>query len=129
MKEPIWLQKNVVIAFHGMLLAEHGGLTGMRDEGLLDSALGRPINQFFYESANIFELGAAYAWGIARNHPFFDGNKRTVFLSLKTFLARNSISFHPPKSDAIHKFFDLAAGDVEEEALAKWIKKFAKIAD
>jgi death-on-curing protein len=126
MKEPIWLQKNVVIAFHEILLVEHGGLSGMRDEGLLDSALGRPINQYFYESANICQLAAAYAWGIARNHPFLDGNKRTAFLSMKTFLLRNGIKLVPPKSEAIHKFIALAAGDVEEEGLAKWIKKFAE---
>lgn len=126
MKEPIWLQKNVVMAFHEMLLAEHGGLMGMRDEGLLDSALGRPINQYFYESATICDLAAAYAFGIIKNHPFLDGNKRTAFVSMKTFLLRNDISLKLTKMESIKMFFDLAAGNVSELALAKWIEKNQK---
>ncbi|HXW60737.1 MAG TPA: type II toxin-antitoxin system death-on-curing family toxin [Myxococcota bacterium] len=122
MKEPIWLQKNAVIAFHEMLLVEHGGVSGMRDEGLLDSALGRPLNQYFYDKANLYELAAAYAFGIARNHPFVDGNKRTAFVSMKTFLMRNDRQLSPPKSEAIEIFFALAAGEVGEAELVRWIE-------
>jgi|SRR5579871_2238618 len=121
MKEPIWLQKNVVIAFHEMLLAEHGGSSGMRDEGLLDSALGRPMNNYFYESATLSDLAAAYAYGIVRNHPFIDGNKRTAFVAMKTFLMRNGILIEPPQQEAILLFFDLAAGLITESQLATWI--------
>ncbi len=124
MKEPIWLQKNVVIAFHEMMLAEHGGLMGMRDEGLLDSALGRPINQYFYESATLPELGAAYAFGIIRNHPFLDGNKRTAFVSMKTFLMRNGFRLELLKKEAVATFMDLAAGHVKESELATWIERY-----
>jgi death-on-curing protein len=123
MKEPIWLQKNVVLAFHEMTLAEHGGLMGMRDEGLLDSALGRPINQYFYESATLIDLAAAYAYGIIRNHPFLDGNKRTAFVSMKTFLLRNGTQLELPKAESIRVFFDLAADQISEPVLAKWIGK------
>lgn len=123
MKEPIWLQKNVVIAFHEIMLVEHGGLTGMRDEGLLDSALGRPINQYFYEPTDLPELAAAYAYGIIKNHPFLDGNKRTSFVSMKTFLFRNNVSLSLPKEEAITTFLQLAAGSITEKTLAKWINK------
>ena len=126
MKIPIWLQKNVIIAFHEMLLAEHGGLTGIRDEGLLDSALGRPINQYFYESASLYDLAAGYAFGICRNHPFIDGNKRTAFVSMNTFLLRNGVSLDLPKTESIKLFFALAAGEVSEAFLAKWIEKHSK---
>lgn len=126
MKEPVWLQKNVVIAFHEMLLAEHGGPMGMRDEGLLDSALGRPMNQYYYEKASLSQLAAAYAFGIIKNHPFLDGNKRTAFVSMKTFLLRNGISLKPPKKEAIITFLNLASGDLEEPSLAQWIEKYQK---
>jgi death on curing protein len=123
MKEPIWLQKNVVIAFHEMMLAEHGGLMGMRDGGLLDSALGRPMNQYFYESATLPELASAYAYDIIYNHPFLDGNKRTAYVAMKTFLLRNGTLLDPPKEESITAFFDLAGGLITEAALARWIKK------
>jgi len=123
MKEPIWLQKNVVIAFHEIMLAEHGGLKGMRNEGLLDSALGMPINQYFYGSTNLAELAAAYAYGIIKNHPFLDGNKRTSFVSMKTFLLRNNLSLSLPKEEAITTFLELAASNITEKTLAKWINK------
>ena len=126
MNEPIWLQKNVIRAFHETMLAEHGGLMGMRDEGMLESALGRPINQFFYESATIHDLAAAYAFGIIRNHPFLDGNKRTAFVSMKTFLLRNGVSLDLPKIESIKLFFGLSAGDISEAVLAKWIEKHSK---
>ena len=122
MREPIWLQKDAVIAFHDILLVEHGGPIGMRDEGLLESALGRPINKYFYENADIFDLAAAYAVGITKNHPFIDGNKRTAFVSMKTFLARNGLWARFPKIEAVQTFFSLAAAEVDTEKLTKWIK-------
>ena len=124
MKEPIWLQKNVVIAFHEMLLVEHGGLAGMREEGLLDSALGRPIHQYYYDSvSDIFDLASTYAMGIIQNHPFIDGNKRTGFVSMKTFLARNGLWLKLPKEDAIKTFISLADGKVSHSHLSEWIKR------
>ena len=123
MKEPIWLQKNVVLAFHEMLLAEHGGPAGLRDEGLLDSALGRPINQYFYEQADLVQIAAAYAWGITRNHPFVDGNKRTAFVCMKTFLKRNGIILKPSRTDAVTTFMALAAGDISEARLTTSIEQ------
>ncbi len=126
MKEPIWLQKSVVIAFHEMLLAEHGGPSGMRDEGLLESALGRPINQFYYEQAtSIFELASTYAIGIIQNHPFVDGNKRTAFVSAKTFLARNGFWLKYPREEAVHMFFSIAAHELSDRDLIDALEKYS----
>lgn len=124
MNKPIWLQKNAVIAFHEMTLAEHGGLMGIRDEGLLDSALSRPVNRYIYEPPSLYRLAASYAYGIASNHPFLDGNKRTAFISMKTFLYRNGLWLDSPKEESIEQFIDLAAGLVKETKLAEWIEKY-----
>lgn len=127
MKEPIWLQKNAVIAFHEMLLAEHGGPAGVRDEGLLESALGKPINQFYYEqTTDIFELATTYAIGIMQNHPFVDGNKRTAFVSAKTFLARNGFWLRYPRIEAVNMFFFVAARATSENALRQAFEKYSE---
>jgi len=122
MNEPIWLQKSVVLAFHEMLLAEHGGAVGIRDEGLLDSALNRPKQYFHYQTCGLHELASLYAIGIIHNHPFVDGNKRTGFVSMKTFLLRNAFTIEPNKEDSVSTFLNLAAGKISQDELAKWIK-------
>lgn len=118
MSEPFWLTRPVIIAIHDEQLAIHGGASGLRDEGMLESALDRPKNKWSYENA---ELAAAYAFGIARNHPFVDGNKRTSLLALYTFLGVNGIDFVVPEAEAAAMILSLAAGEVSEQSLTRWI--------
>ncbi|MFK4510137.1 type II toxin-antitoxin system death-on-curing family toxin [Bradyrhizobium daqingense] len=122
MSEPIWLTRRIIIAIHDEQLAIHGGASGLRDEGMLESALDRPKNKWSYESAGLPELAAAYAFGIAGNHPFVDGNKRTSLLALYTFLGVNGIDFVVPEAEAAAIIMSLAAGDVSEENLTRWIR-------
>jgi death-on-curing protein len=122
MKEPIWVRRDVVLAFHDLLLARHGGSTGIRDEGLLDSALGRPLNLFNYEDPSLFQLSASYAFGLIKNHPFVDGNKRIAFTIAVLFLELNGKKFHASEVDAILNTLALAAGDIEEGEYANWIE-------
>jgi death on curing protein len=112
----------VVLAIHDEQLAHHGGSSGLRDSALLESALNRPLNKWNYEKAELPELAAAYAFGIARNHPFVDGNKRTSLLAMYTFLGVNGIDFIVPEADAAAIILSLAAGEVTEESLARWIR-------
>jgi death-on-curing protein len=121
--DPIWINKRALILLHERDLAAHGGLAGLRDEGLLDSALGRPMNLWAYQpDSDMAALAASYGFGLARNHPFVDGNKRAAFLSIGLFLAINKIEFRPDKIDAIHRIVALAAGEVTEDDLAAWIR-------
>jgi len=120
--EPVWILKTAVLAFHLRQLAEHGGGEGVRDEGLLDSALGRPLNKFSYEDPDIFTLAAAYAYGIAANHPFVDGNKRTAYVTALTFLRLNGYRVRANQTDKYDTFIKLAAGELEEDALADWFR-------
>jgi death-on-curing protein len=122
MTEPEWLTTLMVIAIHDEQLAIHGGSSGMRDAGLLESALGRPRNKWAYEGAELAELAAAYGYGIARNHPFVDGNKRTALLAIYTFLGIDGIDFVVPEADAATMILSLAAGEVSEEGLTRWIR-------
>ena len=122
MSEPFWLTRRMIIAIHGEQLAIHGGATGLRDEGMLDSALDQPRNKWSDENADLPELAAAYAFGIARNHPFVDGNKRTSLLALYTFLGANGIDFIVPEADAAAIILSLAAGEVSEQSLTRWIR-------
>jgi death-on-curing protein len=122
MSEPDWLAVDMIVAIHDEQLAIHGGLAGMRDAALLESALDRPRNKWAYESAELPELAAAYGYGIAKNHPFVDGNKRTSLLAIYTFLGINGVDFIVPEADAAAMIFALAAGEVSEESLARWIK-------
>ena len=122
MTEPFWLNRQIIIAIHDEQLAIHGGASGLRDEGLLESALDRPRNKWSYENAELPELAAAYAFAIARNHPFIDGNKRTSLLALYTFLGVNGIDFNVPEADAAAMILSLAAGEVSEESLTRWIR-------
>lgn len=116
-----WLTREIILAMHRELIAEHGGLPGLRDGNLLESALGRPRNLFAHERPDIFRLGASYAYGIARNHPFFDGNKRTAAMSAFVFLGLNKMDLHPPEESMASAMLDLARGELEEDALAIWL--------
>lgn len=123
MIEPAWVALEAVLLLHEESIAEHGGLAGVRDLGLLESALARPQNLFAYEGvSDIARLAAAYAAGIARNHPFADGNKRAAFLALGLFVAINGWRLVADKAEATIVMLDLAAGELEEEALAAWIR-------
>ena len=119
MTEPFWLTRQMIVAIHDEQLTIHGGASGLRDEGMLESALDRPKNRWSYEQA---ELAAAYAFGIARNHPFVDGNKRTSLLALYTFLGVNGVDFIVPEAEAAAMILSLAAGEVSEESLTRWIR-------
>lgn len=118
----IWLERRDVEAFHDMQIAEFGGLAGTRDAGALESALARPLNLKAYGDPSIFALAAAYAFGIARNHPFVDGNKRTALVSSFTFLELNGYEVSAPEADAVLTFVDLAAGKLSEKDLARWLE-------
>jgi death-on-curing protein len=119
--EPKWLDTTIVLDVHAEQLALFGGADGVRDLGLLESALARPVNKFAYGESDLAALAAAYAFGIARNHPFVDGNKRTAFASLMVFLGLNGIDFDVPPEQATAFILGLAAGEVSEENLARWI--------
>ena len=122
MKEPEWLDLQIVIAIHDEQLAVHGGAGGIRDLAMLESALDRPRNKWAYEKAELPELAAAYGFGVAKNHPFIDGNKRTSLLAIYTFLGVNGVDFLVPEADAAALIFSLAAGEVSEESLTRWIR-------
>jgi death on curing protein len=117
-----WLDIDIVLDIHAEQLALFGGGDGLRDRGLLESALARPLNKFAYGETDIAVLGAAYAFGIARNHPFGDGNKRAAFASMIVFLGLNGIEFDVPPADATAIILQLAAGELEEDGLARWIR-------
>ena len=122
MNEPFWLTVAMIIAIHDEQLAIHGGSAGLRDHALLELALDRPRNKWAYEQAALPELAAAYGYGIARNHPFIDGNKRTALLAIYTFLGVNDVDFIVPEADAAAMILALAAGEVSEDNLARWIR-------
>ena len=123
MTEPVWVLPEVVYAVHQMLVAEHGGLSGVRDQALLDSALARPRQKASYENdASIFELAAAYSYGLARNHPFLDGNKRIALAIAAIFLELNGYTLDVHEAEAVIVYQKLAAGEIEERALAEWIR-------
>jgi death on curing protein len=119
---PEWLTLEIVLAIHDEQLTIHGGSAGIRDQGLLQSALARPENKWNYERAKLPDLAAAYGYGIARNHPFVDGNKRTALLAIYTFLGINGIDFVVAEADAAAMILALAAGEVSESSLARWIR-------
>jgi death-on-curing protein len=122
-KEPVWLRKDVLLAVHERLLAEHGGSSGIRDDGLLESALGRPQNLFAYGKPAIFDLAVSYAYGIIKNHPFVDGNKRTGFMAAYLFLGRNGYEFTASERDVVVKTLAVAEGTMSKEQLASWLKE------
>jgi death on curing protein len=120
--EPRWLDTNIVLDVHAEQLALFGGADGIRDLGLLESALARPINKFGDGESDLAVLAAAYAFGIARNHPFVDGNKRAAFASIIVFLGLNGFDFDVPPEQATAIILALAAGEVTEESLTRWIR-------
>ncbi len=127
MTEPTWLLREIILAVHDEQLAEHGGLSGIRDAGALDSALARPEQLFAYGQApDIADLAAAYGFGIARNHPFADGNKRTAFVAKELFLSLNGYMFEATDEDCILTILALAAGELTEAQLAAWVRTHAK---
>jgi death-on-curing protein len=121
-KEPAWITYDEAIAIHSRQLRRFGGAPGLRDEALLRSALERPVNKWHYERAEIAELAAAYAFGLAKNHAFVDGNKRIAFMAMMTFLRKNGVRFAPKQADATNIILALAAGEVSEESLRRWIR-------
>ena len=120
---PVWIEESVVIAIHRRQLAEHGGTDGIRDRGLLESALFRPKNQLNYGTPNIFDLAAAYAYGIVKNHPFIDGNKRTSYVVVRTFLKLNGYDIQASAIEKYQTWIALANNQISEAELAKWIEE------
>ena len=126
MKEPVWVFREVVLMLHEQSLAQFGGSAGVRDEGLLDSALGRPRHRFAYGKPTLFDLAASYAFGLVKNHPFIDGNKRTGFIVAVTFLELNGLRFGASEVDATVRTLALAAGEMTETAYSAWLKANSK---
>ena len=122
MNEPLWISVEVIFAVQEELLARFGGLAGLRDEGLLDSALNRPQHLFAYEKTTVFDLAAAYALGIIKNHPFLDGNKRIGFIAAYIFLGANGYELKAPEEKVILHTLALAAGEIDQDAYAVWLK-------
>ncbi len=125
MTQIVWLLEETLTAIHHRQIAEHGGSEGLRDEGLLSSGLARPQNLLAYGEPppDLASLAAAYAYGIARNHPFVDGNKRTALVAARTFLILNGVDLEATQDDKVLTFLSLAEGAVSEEELADWIRK------
>ena len=126
MKDPVWVLREVVFKLHEQSLAQFGGSAGVRDEGLADSALGKPQNLFAYGKPDIFELAASYALGLVKNHPFIDGNKRTGFVVSVVFLELNGYEFRASEVDAAVRTLALAAGEMSEAAYAAWLRANSK---
>ena len=122
----VWLDKQLILAVHDEQLAEHGGLSGVRDNGLLESALARPEHLTAYGKPDVAELAASYGYGIARNHPFIDGNKRTAFVAALLFLAFNHYSFQASDADKVIVMLKVAAGEISEAEFATWIRNNSK---
>jgi death on curing protein len=122
MKPPYWLTRDECLALHDMMLAFYGGIMGVRDEHLLESALARPQQLFHYDKPSIAEMAAAYAAGIVKNHPFLDGNKRTGFMLGAGFLERNGHEFCATEADAVVRTLALAAGAMTEAEYAEWLE-------
>jgi death on curing protein len=120
--EPRWITYEQAIAIHGEQLRRFGGAPGLRDEGMLRSALERPVNKWTYGQAPLAELAAAYAFGLAKNHAFVDGNKRIAFMAMMTFLHKNGVPFAPDPAQSTVIILGLAAGEVSEESLTRWIR-------
>jgi len=118
----LWLTRDIALAAHIRSLRDHGGADGVRDEGMLDSALARPQNLAAYGKPSIFELAASYGFGLVKNHPFIDGNKRTAFLSTYVFLGLNGHELDADEAEAAAIMLDLAAGGVSEAEFALWLE-------
>lgn len=121
-KEPDWISYDQAVAIHSRQLRRFGGAPGLRDEGMLRSALERPVNKWQYEQAGLAQLAAAYAFGLAKNHAFVDGNKRIAFMAAVIFLRKNGVRFEPDPAHATSIVLSLAAGEVSEESFTRWIE-------
>ena len=119
-----WVDKRVLLMLHDESLAEHGGASGLRDEGLLDSALARPLNLAAYGDPDVADLAAAYGFGLAKNHPFVDGNKRAAFLAAGLFMALNGMRLTATQAEATLAVFSLAAGELDEASFAAWLRRY-----
>ena len=124
--EPSWLTREAVLAIHAQLLARFGGSAGIRDDNMLESALAKPRQLHAYGQPNAYEMAAAYAFGIVKNHPFVDGNKRAGFVAAYTFLGINGIDFTAPEEEAVLFTRGLAAGDITIEEYTLWLCKSSK---
>ena len=122
----VWLRLKLILAIHDEQLVEHGGSAGLRDAGLLESALARPQNHAAYGDPDNAELGALYALGIARNHPFVDGNKRTAFAALFMFVDLNDMTFEPLEVDAAVTMLGMAAGEISDAEFIAWVRQHAR---
>jgi len=120
--EPSWFTYDQAIAAHSVQLRHFGGALGLRDEGALRSALDRPVNKWHYEGTLLPELAAAYAFGLAKNHPFVDGNERIAFIAMVAFLRKNGVAFRPDQAQSTAIILVVAAGEVSEQSLARWIR-------
>jgi death-on-curing protein len=124
MSAPVWLRRDVLELLHSESIAEHGGADGLRDESLFESALARPQNLFAYEgTSDIARLAASYAFGLAKNHAFVDGNKRIAFIACGLFLRLNGYRLVAPQAEATLVMLSLAAGAMGEDELAEWIRR------
>jgi death-on-curing protein len=121
----VWLSDKIVLAIHDEQLAEHGGASGVRDASLLESALARPVNHAAYGAPDTTELAAIYAIGIARNHPFIDGNKRTAFAAMLLFLSLNGLRLKAPEVEATVMALRMAAGDADDAEFIAWVRDHA----
>lgn len=128
MKEPEWVPRETVLALQERLLAEFGGAAGIRDEGLLESALNRPLNRFAHEKPTLFELAANYAFGLVRNHPFLDGNKRIGFVTAVLFLELNGYAFGATEVDAAIQTLALASRNLSEARYTAWLEANSEVA-
>src|SRR6185436_2076921 len=126
MKEPYWLTREECLALHDLMLSDYGGVAGVRDENMLESALAKPRHHFNYGKPSMAELAASYAFGIVKNHPFLDGNKRTGFMMAVGFLERNDYEVLASEEEAVLKTIALAAGELSEAKYAKWLKATSK---
>lgn len=130
MNEPIWIVQRALLLLHEEAIAEHGGLSGLRDQGLMESALARPRNLFAYNpQAGIAQLAAAYGFGLIRNHPFVDGNKRIAFIATDLFLHLNGQSLEAQQIDQIRTMLRLAASEISEDEFAVWVRGHLKKRD
>ena len=123
MSEWIWLSREAVDIFHEQQLGEHGGLPGIKDENALDAALARPTNKAVYENRDVFELAAAYLFGIAKNHPFSDGNKRTAFVTSYVFLRLHGFIVEATQGEIVEFVLGVASGEIDEPTFAAWLRE------
>jgi death on curing protein len=121
-EEPAWVTYDQVIAVHSRQLRRFGGAPGLRHDGMLRSELERPINKWHYEHAGLAELAASYAFGLAKNHAFVDGNRRIAFMTMVIFLRKNGVRFSPDQAQGTTMMIALAAGEISEESLARWLR-------